>query len=104
MSRKLFVGNLSHDITDIELERLFAAHGTVHMAHVVLDRGTGRSRGFGFVELDSVEEAQAAEAALHRQKLNGQPLTVHPAHPPPNRPTKRGGYLGKYRSGMSPKP
>ena len=81
MGRKLYVGNLTFGVTDSELEQLFAAHGTVQSAQVIMDRDTGRSKGFGFVEMGSDQEAQAAIAALSGKDMNGRALTVNEAKP-----------------------
>ena len=81
MGRKLYVGNLTYGVTDLELEQLFAAHGTVQSAQVIMDRDTGRSKGFGFVEMGSDQEAQAAIAALSGKDMNGRALTVNEARP-----------------------
>src|SRR5205085_967579 len=81
MGKKLYVGNLSYDTTDATLEQLFAAHGTVQSAQVIMDRETGRSKGFGFVEMGSDQEAQAAIAALNGQVVGGRALTVNEAKP-----------------------
>jgi RNA recognition motif-containing protein len=83
MGRKLYVGNLNYGVTESDLQRLFEAHGTVASAQVIMDRDTGRSKGFGFVEMGSDQEAQAAIAALNGQDLNGRPLTVNEARPKP---------------------
>jgi RNA recognition motif-containing protein len=85
MGRKLYVGNLSYDTTDATLEQLFAAHGTVQSAQVIMDRETGRSKGFGFVEMGSDQEAQAAIAALNGQMVGGRQLTVNEARPKEDR-------------------
>jgi RNA recognition motif-containing protein len=74
MGKKLYVGNLSYELTDADLERLFAAHGTVESAQVIMDRDTGRSKGFGFVEMKTEQEAQAAIAALKGQVKSTQVL------------------------------
>lgn len=79
MNPKLFVGNISYDSTDESLEAAFAAHGTVVSAKIITDRDTGRSRGFGFVEMGSGEEAQAAMEALDGQDLDGRPIAVKEA-------------------------
>lgn len=79
MNPKLFVGNISYDSTDESLEAAFAAHGTVVSAKIITDRDTGRSRGFGFVEMGSGEEAQAAMEALDGQELDGRPIAVKEA-------------------------
>jgi len=81
MGKKLYVGNLSYGITDSALEQMFAAHGTVQSAQVIMDRDTGRSKGFGFVEMGSDQEAQAAIAALSGKDMNGRALTVNEAKP-----------------------
>ena len=83
MGRKLYVGNLSHEVTDNQLETLFAPHGTVESARVVMDRDTGRSKGFGFVEMKTDQEAQAATTALNGQEANGRALSVNEAKPRP---------------------
>jgi RNA recognition motif-containing protein len=94
MGRKLYVGNLSYDIRDSELEDLFAAHGTVSSAQVITDRDTGRSKGFGFVEMSSDQEAQAAISALNGKPVDGRNLTVNEARPREEGGGGRGGYGG----------
>jgi RNA recognition motif-containing protein len=81
MGKKLYVGNLAYGVTDSTLEQLFAAHGTVQSAQVIMDRDTGRSKGFGFVEMGSDQEAQAAIAALNGVEHDGRALTVNEARP-----------------------
>jgi cold-inducible RNA-binding protein len=81
MGKKLYVGNLTYGVTDSVLEGLFAAHGTVQSAQVIMDRDTGRSKGFGFVEMGSDAEAQAAIAALNGAQHEGRSLTVNEARP-----------------------
>lgn len=81
MSMKLYVGNLSYDVTDGDLAKMFEAHGTVQSAQVIMDRDTGRSKGFGFVEMKTSQEAQAAIAALNGQSVGGRALTVNEAKP-----------------------
>ena len=81
MGKKLYVGNLSYDTTDGMLEQLFAEFGTVQSAQVIMDRDTGRSKGFGFVEMGSDQEAQAAIAALNGKENDGRALTVNEARP-----------------------
>src|SRR5437773_2667895 len=81
MGKKLYVGNLGYGVTDADLEKMFAAHGTVESAQVIMDRDTGRSKGFGFVEMKTEQEAQAAIAALNGQDSNGRALTVNEAKP-----------------------
>jgi len=78
---KLYVGNLSYDMTDSDLQNLFEPHGTIESAQVVVDRDTGRSKGFGFVEMSTGEQAQAAIAALNGHEVNGRALTVGEARP-----------------------
>ena len=81
MGRKLYVGNLAYGIADTDLERIFEAHGTVQSAQVIMDRNTGRSKGFGFVEMGSDAEAQAAITALNGTEVEGRTLTVNEARP-----------------------
>lgn len=81
MNNKLFVGNLSFDINEARLEDAFSAHGTVLEANVMLDRMTGKSRGFGFVTMGTEEEAQQAIAGLNSSDLGGRTLTVNLARP-----------------------
>ncbi len=81
MGKKLYVGNLAYGVTDSDLEQLFQAHGTVQSAQVIMDRDTGRSKGFGFVEMGSDAEAQAAIAALNGKEVDGRSLTVNEARP-----------------------
>ena len=96
MSNKLFVGNLSFNTTENDLQDAFAAHGTVTEANLMMDRSTGRPRGFGFVEMGTAEEAQAAIAKFHGQEINGRALTVNEARPMEQR---EGGGGGGYRGG-----
>lgn len=81
MGKKLYVGNLSYGVTDGTLEQMFAAHGSVRSAQVIIDRDTGRSKGFGFVEMGTDQEAQAAIAALNGKEVEGRTLTVNEARP-----------------------
>ena len=81
MGNKLYVGNLSYNINNNDLEQMFAAHGTVTSAQVINDRETQRSKGFGFVEMGSDQEAQAAIAALNGKSIDGRALTVNEARP-----------------------
>src|SRR5436190_3504744 len=81
MGRKLYVGNLAYSVTDSSLEQLFAAHGSVQSAQVIMDRDTGRSKGFGFVEMGSDQEAQAAIQAMNGKEIDGRALTVNEARP-----------------------
>ena len=94
MGKKLYVGNLSYDVDNAALEQMFVAHGTVESAQIIQDRDTGRSKGFGFVEMSSDAEAQAAIAALHGQQNGGRALTVNEAKPREERPRTGGGYGG----------
>jgi RNA recognition motif-containing protein len=96
MGKKLYVGNLSYNVTSSDLEQLFAQHGTVTSAQVINDRDTGRSKGFGFVEMASDEEATAAIAAVNGQQHDGRTLTVNEARPKEDRGGGggRGGYGG----------
>ncbi len=97
MGKKLYVGNLSYGVTDAMLEQIFSAHGTVQSAQVITDRDTGRSKGFGFVEMGSDEEAQAAIAALNLKEVEGRALTVNEARPKTE--GGRGGGGGGYGKG-----
>ena len=94
MGKKLYVGNLSYDTTNEALQALFSAHGTVESAQIITDRDTGRSKGFGFVEMSSDAEAQAAIAALHGQQHGQRQLTVNEARPREDRPRGGGGGGG----------
>jgi RNA recognition motif-containing protein len=94
MGKKLYVGNLSYDVDSSALQELFAAHGTVDSAQIITDRDTGRSKGFGFVEMGTDEEAQAAIAALNGQEHGGRALTVNEAKPREDRPRGGGGGGG----------
>ncbi len=91
MGKKLYVGNLSYETTDGDLEQMFAAFGTVQSAQVIMDRDSGRSKGFGFVEMSSDQEAQAAIAGLSGKEVGGRSLTVNEARPR----EERGGRGGK---------
>jgi len=94
MGSKLYVGNLSYATSSSDLEQLFSQHGTVQSAEVISDRETGRSKGFGFVQMGSDEEAQAAIAALNGQQHDGRNLTVNEAKPREDRPRGGGGGYG----------
>jgi cold-inducible RNA-binding protein len=94
VGKKLYVGNLSYETTSNDLETLFAPHGTVQSAQVIMDRDTSRSKGFGFVEMDTSEQAQAAIKALNGLESNGRTLTVNEAKPREDRGGSRGGYSG----------
>jgi RNA recognition motif-containing protein len=92
----LYVGNLSYGTTDSDLQTLFGPHGTVQSAQVIMDRDTGRSKGFGFVEMDSDDQAQAAIAAVNGREIGGRALTVNLARPREER-AGRGGAAGGRR-------
>lgn len=96
MGKKLYVGNLGYNVTDAALSQMFAQHGTIESATVIMDKMTGRSKGFGFVEMSSDQEAQAAIAALNGKEYDGRALTVNEAKPREERPGggSRGGYGG----------
>jgi RNA recognition motif-containing protein len=96
MAKKLYVGNLSYQVDSSELEQLFGAHGQVLSAQIINDRDTGRSKGFGFVEMANDQEAEAAIAALNGQQHNGRALTVNEARP---REDRGGGGGGGGRGG-----
>ena len=81
MGKKLYVGNLTYGVTDSTLLQMFEPHGTVQSAQVIMDRDTGRSKGFGFVEMGSDQEAQAAIQALNGKEVDGRSLTVNEAKP-----------------------
>jgi len=93
MGKKIFVGNLSFNTTSAELETLFAEHGTCESATVVTDRDTGRSRGFGFVEMSSASEADKAIATLNGRDIGGRQINVSEAK------AREGGNGGRPRSG-----
>ena len=99
MGKKLYVGNLSYSVDSSELEQLFGQHGTVVSAQIINDRDTGRSKGFGFVEMASDEEAAAAVAALNGQQHGGRALTVNEARPREDRGGGGGGGRGGFGGG-----
>jgi len=94
VGKKLYVGNLSYSVSSMDLEKLFAQYGTVSSAQVIQDRETGRSKGFGFVEMSSDAEAQAAISGLNEQEHNGRPLAVNEARPREDRGGGGGGGGG----------
>jgi RNA recognition motif-containing protein len=96
VGKKLYVGNLSYGVSDSALEQLFSQFGTVQSAQVIQDRATGRSKGFGFVEMDNEAQAQAAIEGLHERELDGRRLTVNEARP---REERGGGGGGGYGGG-----
>ena len=97
MSNKLYVGNLAYSVRDEDLQQQFSAFGQVQSAKVMMERDTGRSKGFGFVEMGSADEAQAAISGLHGQSVGGRALTVNVARPMEARPPRTGG--GGYGGG-----
>ena len=99
MGNKLYVGGLPYSVTEGRLEEVFAAHGTVQSAKVISDKFTGQSRGFGFVEMGSSDEAQKAIAALNGTQLDGRTLVVNEAKPMENRGGGGGGGRGGNRGG-----
>lgn len=96
MSKKLYVGNLAYSVSSSDLENMFSAHGQIRSAEVIMDRDTGRSKGFGFVEMETDDEAQAAIDALNGQEQDGRALTVNEARPRENR--SGGGGYGRRRN------
>jgi len=95
MGKKLYVGNLTYEVTDSDLNTLFAPFGKVESAQAIMDRDTGRSKGFGFVEMANSQEAEAAISALHGKEANGRALTVNEARPREERGSKPFGSRGK---------
>src|SRR5262245_10519153 len=98
MGSKLYVGGLPYAATETQLTTLFAAHGTVASARVIADKFTGQSRGFGFVEMSTPEEAQAAITALNGSQMDGRSLTVNEAKPQEPRSGGRGNSFGGGRN------
>ncbi len=98
MGKKLYVGNMGYNVSKEDLEKMFAAHGTVTSVQVITDRDSGRSKGFGFVEMGSEQEAQAAIEALNGKSVDGRSLTVNEARPQES----RGGGGGGGRGGAGP--
>jgi len=96
MGKKLYVGNLAYGITGGDLEEMFGAYGAVASAQVIVDRDSGRSKGFGFVEMSNDEEAQAAIAGLNGKEVEGRALTVNEARP---REERGGGGRGGFGGG-----
>ena len=100
MSTKLFVGNLSFNTTENQLQDLFGAHGTVMEVDMIMDKFSGRPRGFGFVTMESKEAAEAAIQALNGKDVDGRAMTVNEARPREERPPRSGGGGGGgYRGG-----
>jgi RNA recognition motif-containing protein len=96
---KLYVGNLAYSMTDTDLQNLFEQYGAVQSAQIIMDRDTGRSKGFGFVEMSTTEEGQAAIQALHDQEINGRKLTVNEARPREDRGGGGGRGRGNFGGG-----
>jgi len=94
MGNKLYVGNLPYSFRDNDLEQTFSQYGAVSSAKVMMERDTGRSKGFGFVEMGSDAEAQAAIAGVHGQNMGGRDLVVNEARPMEPRPPRSGGGYG----------
>jgi RNA recognition motif-containing protein len=94
MSTKLFVGSLSYSVSDDQLQEAFAAAGKVVSAKVIIDRDTGRSKGFGFVEMSTDEEAKKAIELVNGKEIEGRPVAVSEARPREDRPRGGGGYGG----------
>jgi RNA recognition motif-containing protein len=99
MGKKLYVGNLPYTVSDSDLQRMFEPHGSVVSAQVIMDRDTGRSKGFGFVEMGTDAEAQTAIQAMHGMELEGRPLTVNEARPKTDGGGRGGGGRGGYGGG-----
>ena len=100
MSTRLYVGNLSYNTTENQLQDLFAEHGPVTSVDLIMDKFSGRPRGFGFVTMENLDQAQAAIAALHGKNVDGRDLTVNEAKPREERaPRSGGGGGGGYRGG-----
>ena len=99
MGKKLYVGNLSYELTDSALSKLFEPFGSVESAQIIMDRDTNRSKGFGFVEMKTDQEAQAAITGLNGQDSNGRSLTVNEARPKPEGGRGGGGGGGGGRGG-----
>lgn len=93
MGKKIYVGNLSYEVDSSSLQEIFAAHGTVESAEIIQDRDTGRSKGFGFVQMSTDQEAATAIGALNGHEYGGRSLTVNEAKPKENRP-RSGGFGG----------
>jgi RNA recognition motif-containing protein len=94
MGKKLYVGNLTYGVTDSDLQKMFEPYGSVQSAQIIMDRDTGRSKGFGFVEMNSDAEAQAAIAGLGGKEVDGRAVTVNEAKPREDRGGGGGGRSG----------
>ena len=99
MSTRLYIGNLSYNTTQEQLQELFSAHGTVNSVDLIMDKFSGRPRGFGFVTMETKEGAEAAIAALNGKNIDGRDLTVNEARPREDRPPRQGGGDRGYRGG-----
>lgn len=99
MGNKLYVGNLPYTVRDDDLQQAFSAYGAVSSAKVMMERDTGRSKGFGFVEMGSDAEAQSAIEGMNGQSLGGRSLVVNEARPMEPRPPRTGGFGGGRREG-----
>ena len=99
MGKKLYVGNLSYNVSNSDLEQQFGAHGAVQSAQIIIDRDTGRSKGFGFVEMGNDQEAQAAISALNGKEVDGRAMTVNEARPQSSGGGGGGGGGGARRGG-----
>lgn len=99
MGRRLYCGNLSYNVSSSDLQELFSEYGTVQTAQVIADRDTGRSKGFGFVEMSTDAEAQAAIDGLNQKEFDGRALTVNEARPREEQRGGRGGGGGGYGGG-----
>lgn len=97
MATKLFIGKLSYDTTEDSLRTQFAQYGTVVSTAVIMDRDSGRSKGFGFVEMETEDEAKAAIAALDGKEFEGRTILVSIARPREERPQQRGGFGGGFQ-------
>jgi RNA recognition motif-containing protein len=101
LSKKLYVGNLGYNVSNNDLEQMFGAHGTVVSAQIITDRHSGGSKGFGFVEMGTEQEARAAIAALNGKNVDGRDLIVNEARPQESRGGGSGGYGGRGGGGRS---
>lgn len=99
MGKKLYVGNLPYSVTSSSLEQMFGEHGSVQSAQVIMDRDSGRSKGFGFVEMGSDQEAQTAISAMNGKEIDGRALTVNEARPKEEGGRGGGGGRGGYGGG-----
>jgi len=103
MGNKLYVGNLPYSVRDGDLNQAFSSYGSVTSAKVMMERDTGRSKGFGFVEMASDAEAQAAITGMHGKDMGGRNLVVNEARPLEPRPPRTGGFGGPRRDGGGPR-